>query len=56
MATAKNRSGAAIDRRIAQSTRFELTIADIARRSERRAWSVAWCGHAMAMKITGGDY
>lgn len=56
MATAKNRSGVAIDRRIAQSTRFELTIADIARRSERRAWSVAWCAIAMALIIAGGYY
>lgn len=49
-------SGAAIDRSIGQSTQFELTIADIARRSERRAWWVAWCAIAMALIIAGGYY
>ena len=49
-------SGGAIDRSIAQSTRFEWTIADIARRSERRAWCVAWCAIAMALIISGGYY
>lgn len=49
-------SGKAIDRSIAQSTRFELTIADLARRSERRAWWVAWCAVALALVIAGGYY
>lgn len=49
-------SGGAIDRSIAQSTRFEWTIADIARRSERRAWCVAWCAIAMTLIISGGYY
>ena len=49
-------SGAAIDRRIAESTQFEWTIADIARRSERRAWWVAWCAIAMALLVSGGYY
>lgn len=55
MATGKT-SGAAIDRRIAQSTRFEWTIADITRRSERRAWWVAWCAIAIALITSGGYY
>ena len=55
MATKKT-SGAAIDRSIAQSTQFEWTIADIARRSERRAWWVAWCAIAMTLIISGGYY
>lgn len=47
-------SGAAIDRSVVQSTQFELTIADMARRSERRAWWVAWCAIAMALIAAGG--
>ena len=49
-------SGPAIDRSIGQSTRFELTIAEQARRSERRAWAVAWCAIALALVLTGGYY
>lgn len=49
-------SGTSIDRSLAQSTQFELTIADLARRSERRAWWVAWCAVAMALIISGGYY
>ncbi|MEO8778719.1 MAG: type IV secretion system protein [Rhodanobacter sp.] len=46
----------AIDRSLAQSTQFEWTLADLARRSERRAWLVAWCAIAMALIISGGYY
>ena len=49
-------SGPAIDRSIGQSTRFELTIAEQARRSERRAWAVAWCAIALALVLAGGYY
>lgn len=52
----KETSGAAIDRNIAQSTQFELTIADIARRNEKRAWWVAWCAIAVALILSGGYY
>ena len=52
----KTTTGKAIDHSIAQSTRFELTIADLAQRSERRAWWVAWCAVAMALVIAGGYY
>lgn len=52
----KKTSGAAIDRSVAQSTQFELSIADIARRSERRAWFVAWCAIVMALITAGGYY
>lgn len=48
--------GSATERSIAQSTRFELTIAELARRSERRAWRVAWCAVALALATTGGYY
>ena len=52
----KKTSGTAIERSVAHSTQFELTIADLARRSERRAWGVAWCAIAMALIISGGYY
>jgi type IV secretion system protein VirB8 len=48
--------GSSTERSIAQSTRFELTIAELARRSERRAWRVAWCAVALALATTGGYY
>lgn len=49
-------SGKAMERSLAQSTRFELTIADLARRSERRAWWVAWCAIALTLVVAGGYY
>ena len=52
----KPTSGSAIERSIAQSTRFELTIAELARRSERRAWWVAWTAVALALALSGGYY
>ena len=52
----KKTSGSAIDRSIARSTQFELSIADVARRSERRAWMVAWCAIAMALIMAGGYF
>jgi type IV secretion system protein VirB8 len=52
----KTTSGSAMERSIAQSTQFELTIAELARRSERRAWRVAWYAVALALVTTGGYY
>lgn len=45
-----------MDRSLARSTQFELTVADLARRSERRAWWVAWCAIAIALILSGGYY
>jgi type IV secretion system protein VirB8 len=39
---------------ITRSTNFEITLADMARRSERRAWRVASCALAMALLLGGG--
>jgi type IV secretion system protein VirB8 len=41
---------------LARSVDFELTIADMARRSERRAWRVAWSAIAMALILAGGYF
>ncbi|OZB62031.1 MAG: conjugative transfer protein [Lysobacterales bacterium 13-68-4] len=46
----------AIDRAVARSVNFELTIADLARRSERRAWMVAFCAIALALILAGGYF
>jgi len=46
----------AIDKTVARSVNFELTIADIARRSERRAWIVAFAAIGMALILAGGYF
>jgi type IV secretion system protein VirB8 len=45
-----------IDDSIARSVNFELTIADIAKRSERRAWWVAFGAIIMALILAGGYF
>lgn len=45
-----------IDRAVAQGVGFELTIADQARRSERRAWMVAWSAILMSLLLAGGYF
>lgn len=52
----KNSSSRKIDETIAQSVNFELTIADLARRSERRAWLVASGAITMAFILAGGYF
>lgn len=41
---------------IARSVDFEVTLADLVRRSERRAWRVAWSAIAMALILAGGYF
>jgi type IV secretion system protein VirB8 len=45
-----------IDETVARSVNFELTLADLARRSERRAWWVAFAAVAMALILAGGYF
>lgn len=45
-----------IDEAIARAVDFELTIADLARRSERRAWAVAFSAIVMALILAGGYF
>src|SRR6185312_9980391 len=52
----KNSSSRKIDETIAQSVNFELTIADLAKRSERRAWLVAFGAITMALILAGGYF
>lgn len=52
----KNTSTSKIDEAIAQSVNFELTVSDIARRSERRAWWVAGSAVVMSLVLLGGYF
>lgn len=47
---------AKIDETIARSVNFEVTVADLARRSERRAWWVATAAILMALILAGGYF
>lgn len=52
----KKKQSPKIDGAVAQSVNFEVTIADIARRSERRAWIIAWCSVGMSLILAGGYF
>lgn len=43
-----------VERAVAQGVSFELTLAEHARRSEKRAWLVAWTAIVMALILAGG--
>ena len=45
-----------IEATIARAVDFEVTIADMARRSERRAWMVAWMAILMSFILAGGYF
>lgn len=46
----------AIESAVAKGIDFEVTISDLARRSERRAWFVAWGAIVMSLLLAGGYY
>lgn len=50
----KKKASPAIDQAVVQSVNFELSIADLARRSERRAWGVAFTAVALALILAAG--
>ncbi|MHB1057809.1 MAG: VirB8 family type IV secretion system protein [Rhodanobacter sp.] len=52
----KKPSSRKVDETVSRSVNFEMTIADIARRSERRAWWVAFAAMAMALILAGGYF
>ncbi|RDS83371.1 virB8 family protein [Dyella psychrodurans] len=52
----KKTSSQRIDESLAKSVNFEVTMADIAKRSERRAWLVAMTAIAVAMILIGGYF
>jgi type IV secretion system protein VirB8 len=52
----KKSSSQKIDDSLSKSVNFEVTIADLAKRSERRAWLVAMCSIIMALILLGGYF
>lgn len=52
----KKTSSDKIDASVARSVNFELTIADLARRSERRAWWIAGAAIVMSLILAGGYF
>lgn len=52
----KKSSSSKIDDALSKSTNFEITIADIAKRSERRAWWVAITAIVVALILLGGYF
>ncbi|MBS7458571.1 virB8 family protein [Coralloluteibacterium stylophorae] len=54
MSAKKKTDSPAIERAVAQGVSFEVTLAERARRSERRAWTVAWSAVLMSLLLAGG--
>lgn len=52
----KTSSSQKIDEAVSKSVNFELTIADLAKRSERRAWMVAFSAIGMSLILAGGYF
>lgn len=52
----KKKNSPKIDETVARSVNFEVTIADIARRNEKRAWIVATCSLVVSMCLIGGYF
>jgi type IV secretion system protein VirB8 len=52
----KNSSSQKIDEAVGKSVNFELTIADLAKRSERSAWMVAFSAIGMSLILAGGYF
>lgn len=46
----------AVEQAVAKCVDFEVTLADMARRSERRAWVITWSALAMSLLLCGGYY
>lgn len=54
--TKKKRDGKLIEQSVNRAVDFEVSIADLAKRSERRAWAVALCSVAMSLALLGGYF
>ncbi|HVI55568.1 MAG TPA: type IV secretion system protein [Luteibacter sp.] len=52
----KKKSSPKIDQAVAESVSFEVTVADLAKRSEKRAWIVAICSLAVSVMLGGTIY
>ena len=49
MIGSRRRSGPAVEAAVAKAVNYEITVADLARRSERRAWWVAAASVLMSL-------
>jgi type IV secretion system protein VirB8 len=56
MKSRKSQVTPAIEIAVSKAVNFEVTIADAARRSERRAWSVAFSAILMSLILAGGYF
>ncbi|GAB3383571.1 VirB8 family type IV secretion system protein [Lysobacter fragariae] len=45
-----------VEAAVARAVNYEVTVADMARRSERRAWRVAWSAIVMSLILAGGYF
>lgn len=52
----KKKNSPKIDETVSRGVDFEVTIADMARRSEKRAWIVAGCATVSALILLGGYF
>jgi len=52
----KKKQSPKIDEAVARSINFEVSIADLAKRSERRAWIVAMCSVVVSLILIGGYF
>lgn len=53
---ARKKDSPQIDKAIAASVNYEVSLADVVRRSERRAWFVAFAATLMALILAGGYF
>jgi type IV secretion system protein VirB8 len=56
MKSSKNRDSSRIEHAVGRAVNYEVTLADDARRSERRAWRVAGCSVALSLILSGGYF
>ncbi|MEA5124585.1 virB8 family protein [Xanthomonas floridensis] len=52
----KETAGAKVEQSVAKAVSYEITVADMARKSERRAWMVAGCSVALSIVLAGGYF
>lgn len=45
-----------VEEAVARAVNYEVTVADMARRSQRRAWMVTWCAVLMSLILAGGYF
>jgi type IV secretion system protein VirB8 len=56
MKSRKNTDSSRIEHAVGRAVNYEVTLADDARRSERRAWRVAGCSVVLSLVLAGGYF